>query len=92
VIDEGRDPREVKAEKVVADAAKRDAAAVNALPVGDIWPLRVSQSAKKPSSHLGFDDVSWVKLPARLLVLSHRSWDTSQALPPRAAGRAVLTP
>jgi hypothetical protein len=52
MIDEGRDPREVKAEKVVADAVKRDAAAVNALPVGDIWPLRVSQSAKKPSSHV----------------------------------------
>ena len=47
MIDEGRDPREVKAEKVAADVAKRDAAAAHALTVGDIWPRYLAEGKPK---------------------------------------------
>lgn len=47
MIDEGRDPREVKAEKVAADVAKRDAAVVNALTIGDIWPRYLAEGKPK---------------------------------------------
>ena len=46
MIDEGRDPREVKAEKVAADVAKRDAAVVNALTIGDIWPRYLAEGKR----------------------------------------------
>jgi len=36
-IDEGRDPREVKAERTAADVAKRDAARSDAVTVGELW-------------------------------------------------------
>ena len=47
MIDEGRDPREVKAEKTAADVAKREAAMVNALTVGDIWPRYLQEGKPK---------------------------------------------
>jgi hypothetical protein len=37
LIDDGRDPREVKAEKTAVDVAKRVAAEVDALMVGEVW-------------------------------------------------------
>ena len=47
MIDEGRDPREVKAEKTAADAAKREATLVNTLTVGDIWPRYLQEGKPK---------------------------------------------
>ena len=47
MIDEGRDPREVKAEKLAADVAKRDAALASALTVGDIWPRYLLEGKPK---------------------------------------------
>ena len=38
-IDDGRDPREVKAETIAADVAKREAAGANALTVADVWAV-----------------------------------------------------
>lgn len=37
LIDEGRDPREVKAETIAADVAKREAERTNAITVGEVW-------------------------------------------------------
>lgn len=47
MIDEGRDPREVKAEKVAVDVAKRAAAQADALTVGDIWPRYLKEGKPK---------------------------------------------
>lgn len=46
-IDEGRDPREVKAEVVAKDVAKREADRQEALTVGDVWPLYLAQGKPK---------------------------------------------
>jgi len=46
-IDEGRDPREVKAEKIAVDVAKRAAAQADALTVGDIWPRYLKEGKPK---------------------------------------------
>lgn len=46
-IDEGRDPREIKAEKTASDLAKRDADKRNALTVGDVWPVYLSEGKPK---------------------------------------------
>jgi integrase len=46
MIDEGRDPREVKAEKTAADVAKRDAAVGSAVTVGDAWTVYLAE--RKP--------------------------------------------
>ena len=45
-IDEGRDPREVKAEIVAADVAKRDAAKSESATVGDAWAVYLAE--RKP--------------------------------------------
>ncbi len=45
-IDEGRDPREVKAEKTAADVAKRDATKQNTATVGDAWAAYLAE--RKP--------------------------------------------
>ncbi len=42
-IDEGRDPRAVKAEVVAADVAKRKAEVAEALTVGDVWPIYMAE-------------------------------------------------
>lgn len=47
LIDEGRDPRAVKAEKTAADVAQRDAATAAALTVGDIWPRYLTEGKPK---------------------------------------------
>jgi integrase len=47
MIDEGRDPREVKAEKTAADVARREAATVNAVTVGEIWPRYLTEGSPK---------------------------------------------
>ena len=47
MLDEGRDPRAVKAEKTAADVAKRDAATAAALTVGDIWPRYLTEGKPK---------------------------------------------
>jgi integrase len=39
LIDDGRDPREVKAEKTAADIAKRNAAKADGVTVGDVWAI-----------------------------------------------------
>jgi integrase len=46
-IDEGRDPREVKAEKIAIDVAKREAAVAHSLTVGDIWPRYLEEGKPK---------------------------------------------
>jgi integrase len=46
-IDEGRDPREVKAEKIAIDVAKREAAVAQSLTVGDIWPRYLEEGKPK---------------------------------------------
>jgi integrase len=43
LIDDGRDPREVKAEKTAVDVAKRVAAEVDALMVGEVWTVYVKE-------------------------------------------------
>lgn len=50
-IDEGRDPREVKAETIKADIAKRTENAANVLIVADAWAvyLREGKPRKKPA-------------------------------------------
>lgn len=42
-IDEGRDPREVKAEAVAADTAKRQVERSAGLTVADVWPLYMAE-------------------------------------------------
>ena len=42
-IDQGRDPREVKAEVEAADVAKRDADVRDRLTVGDVWAVYVAE-------------------------------------------------
>lgn len=39
IIDSGRDPRQVQAETIAADAAKRRAEAGAVVIVGDVWPI-----------------------------------------------------
>lgn len=46
-IDEGRDPREVKAEKTATDVAKRDSEKRLALAVGDVWPIYLAEGKPK---------------------------------------------
>ncbi len=46
-IDQGRDPREVKAETVAADAARRKGAKANALTVGAVWPSYLKDGRPK---------------------------------------------
>ena len=46
-IDEGRDPREVKAEIVAADVAKRTAEAADSLTVADVWPRYMAEGKPK---------------------------------------------
>ena len=43
LIDEGRDPREVKAEKVAADVAKRKADKATTATVGDAWAVYLAE-------------------------------------------------
>jgi integrase len=43
LIDEGRDPREVKAEKTAADVAKRQVEKSNALTVGELWTVYTTE-------------------------------------------------
>ena len=47
LIDEGRDPREVKAEKTAVDVAKRKAAKADSVTVGEVWPLYLAD--RKPN-------------------------------------------
>ena len=42
-IDEGRDPREVKAEKTAADVAKREAIKQDAATVGEAWSIYLAE-------------------------------------------------
>ncbi len=46
-IDEGRDPREIKAEAVAKDVAKREADRLEAVTVGDAWPTYLAEGAPK---------------------------------------------
>jgi integrase len=46
-IDEGRDPREVKAENIAADLAKREGEKRNSLTVGSIWPRYLTEGRPK---------------------------------------------
>ncbi|MEY4564871.1 MAG: hypothetical protein RLZZ618_4148, partial [Pseudomonadota bacterium] len=43
LIDEGRDPREVKAERTAAATAKRDTTARQALTVGEVWSRYIEE-------------------------------------------------
>ena len=49
-IDDGRDPREVKAEATAADVAKRHADSADALTVGDVWPRYMTEGKPKRRS------------------------------------------
>ena len=42
-IDDGLDPREVKAEAIKAAVAKRSADAANVLTVADVWPIYMAE-------------------------------------------------
>lgn len=46
-IDEGRDPREVKAETIAADVAKREADKGEVLTVADVWPRYMAEGKPK---------------------------------------------
>lgn len=46
-IDEGRDPRAIKAERVALDVAKREADRLVAVTVGDAWPTYLSEGSPK---------------------------------------------
>ncbi len=46
-IDEGRDPRALKAEAVAKDVAKREADRLEAVTVGDAWPTYLAEGAPK---------------------------------------------
>lgn len=43
LIDDGRDPREVKAERTAADIAKRTAAKTEGVTVGEVWAVYVDE-------------------------------------------------
>ena len=46
-IDEGRDPREVKAETIAADVARREADKGEVLTVADVWPRYMAEGKPK---------------------------------------------
>ena len=46
-IDEGRDPREVKAESIAADEAKRTAEVADVLTVAEVWPRYMDEGKPK---------------------------------------------
>ena len=46
-IDAGRDPREVKAESIAADVAKRTAEVADVLTVADVWPRYMAEGKPK---------------------------------------------
>ena len=46
-IDAGRDPREVKAESIAADVARRTAEVADVLTVGDVWPRYMAEGKPK---------------------------------------------
>ncbi len=46
-IDAGRDPREVKAESIAADVAKRTAEVAEVLTVGEVWPRYMAEGKPK---------------------------------------------
>ena len=46
-IDEGRDPREVKAESIAADVAKRTAEVAEVLTVAEVWPRYMDEGKPK---------------------------------------------
>lgn len=46
-IDEGRDPREVKAASIAADVAKRTAEVADVLTVGEVWPRYMAEGKPK---------------------------------------------
>lgn len=46
-IDEGRDPREVKAETIAADVAKRNAEVAEVLTVAEVWPRYMAEGKPK---------------------------------------------
>lgn len=46
-IDEGRDPREVKAEATAADIARRTAEVADVLTVGEVWPRYMAEGKPK---------------------------------------------
>ena len=46
-IDEGRDPREVKAEATAADVAKRTAVQAEGLTVAEVWPRYMAEGKPK---------------------------------------------
>ena len=46
-IDEGRDPRIVKAEKTAADITKREGDKRNSLTVGEVWPQYLAEGKPK---------------------------------------------
>lgn len=46
-IDAGRDPREVKAESIAADVAKRTAEVADVLTVGEVWPRYMAEGKPK---------------------------------------------
>ena len=47
LIDEGRDPRAVKAEAIAKDVAKREAERLEAVTVGDVWPTYLAEGSPK---------------------------------------------
>ena len=50
LIDSGRDPRQVKAETIAADAAKRAGAELEGLTVADVWPRYMAEGKPKRRS------------------------------------------
>lgn len=46
-IDEGRDPREVKAESIAADVARRTAEVADVLTVAEVWPRYMTEGKPK---------------------------------------------
>ncbi|WP_213957136.1 integrase family protein [Variovorax sp. dw_954] len=47
LIDEGRDPRAVKAEAIAKDVAQREAERLEAVTVGDVWPTYLAEGSPK---------------------------------------------
>lgn len=47
LIDDGRDPREVKAAVIAADVAKREAEGGEGLTVGEVWPRYIAEGKPK---------------------------------------------
>ena len=60
-IDEGRDPREVKAEKTAADVAKRDAAKQDVVTVGEVWALYVADRKSRWGDRHHQDHIQLIK-------------------------------